>query len=232
MITRYPERFMPHCLHPNRRMLLAQLTASGAMLLPGIAMAETETVILGGEVTSDGAPVRRISRQRFQLKAGPAGAVIRQRRQVFYLDPETEAEFSRDDASSTVVLAAGGLLSVLGPLAGGTTRIITPNAVGAIRGTTTYIAWQAKEQRSYACCCYGGVDLVNSRGGSQALRTDYHQAVILPESGGIEPAPYPAPLNHFDDDIAALEGLAGRQPRWQLPGGEMQFFAPRPLPLG
>jgi len=41
-----------------------------------------------------------------------------------------------------------------------------------------------------------------------------------------QPAPYDAPLDHYDDDIAALEAHAGCEPRWVLPGGKMNFFAP------
>ncbi len=49
-------------------------------------------------------------------------------------------------------------------------------------------------------------------------------------SGGTQPAPYDAPLDHYDDDIAALEAHAGREARWVLPGGKMNYFAPRSAP--
>ena len=58
-------------------------------------------------------------------------------------------------------------------------------------------------------------------------RTNYN-AVILPPRSGKQPALYDTPLDHCDDNIAALEAPAGREPRWVLPGGKMNFFAPRP----
>ena len=48
---------------------------------------------------------------------------------------------------------------------------------------------------------------------------------IIPEEGGaIELAPYDQPINLYDDTLVALEGFVSRQPRWNLPNGEMQFL--------
>ena len=40
-----------------------------------------------------------------------------------------------------------------------------------------------------------------------------------------------APLDHYDDDIIALEAHAGQKPRWRLHSRELNFSAPRLLPL-
>ncbi|MEC7983068.1 MAG: hypothetical protein VX047_05820 [Pseudomonadota bacterium] len=121
------------------------------------------------------------------------------------------------------------MLSLFGPRAGKGVSVATPNASGAIRGTTTYIAWQESEARTYICCYYGSVEISNLAGGGQLLDTRYHNAIILPSGGGTEPAPYDRPLDHFEDDIAYLEPQVGREPRWQLPTGEMLFLAPDPV---
>lgn len=218
------------CQHLSRRNMLIAMVVSG---LPLPALADDATQVIGGSITENGDRVTKVTRKKFTLKSGAEGGVIQQRGQLFYLDPATEAEFFREDTGliGSVVIKAGGVLSAFGPSSGSGARIITPNAVGSIRGTTTYFAWQEAEQRTYVCCCYGGVDLENGKGGGENLRTSYHTAVVLPSGGGVETAPYSVPLNHYDDDIVKLEEKAGRSPRWQLPDGKMHFFAPRPVPL-
>ena len=207
---------------------------AGAVLMPHQVLAQNDAVgVIGGDVSVQKQTDIGTGRQKFKLDIGASGGVVNTKDQIFYLDPETEAEFfSEDDGLvSNIVLKAGGVLSLFGEKSGQGVEIKTFNAVGAIRGTTTYFAWQAQENRTYVCCCYGGVDLSNGQGGQKTLNTTYHTAVILPASGGVESAPYDKPLSHYDDDIVALERKAGRKPRWQLPNGQLNFFAPRPVPL-
>ena len=207
---------------------------AGAVLMPHQVLAQNDAVgVIGGDVSIQKQTDIGTGRQKFKLDIGASGGVVNTKDQIFYLDPETEAEFfSEDDGLvSNIVLKAGGVLSLFGEKSGQGVEIKTFNAVGAIRGTTTYFAWQAQENRTYVCCCYGGVDLSNGQGGQKTLNTTYHTAVILPASGGVESAPYDKPLSHYDDDIVALERKAGRKPRWQLPNGQLNFFAPRPVPL-
>ena len=220
------------CSHVNRRSILFGM--AGAFLLPHQVLAQNNGVnIIGGAVNIQKQSDAGTGRQKFKLDSGVLGGVVKTKDQVFYLDPETEADFYRDDDGlvSNIVLKAGGVLSLFGEKSGQGVEIKTFNAVGAIRGTTTYFAWQAQENRTYVCCCYGGVELSNGKGGGKSLNTSYHTAVILPASGGVEAAPYDKPLNHYDDDIMALEQKAGRKPRWQLPNGQLNFFAPKPVPL-
>ena len=155
--------------------------------------------------------------------------MARSRDQLFYMDEGTDAEFETDaDGRITAIsVVKGGILSLFGPKTGKGTRIISANASASIRGTTTYFAWQEEHKRTYVCCCYGHLDLENNDGGGITLQTTYHNAVILPLGGGTQPAPYDAPLDHYDDDIAALETHAGRESCWVLPGRKMNFFAPR-----
>ena len=200
-------------------------TGIAGWALPALADAR----VVGGRLSLKRDAGGKLLRAKTDGKAG----VLRTSDQLFYLDAESDAEFTTvsDGKVTEILIKAGGVLSLFGPQGTEQTNIITPNAAGAIRGTTTYFAWQAAEKRTYVCCCYGGVDLENGEGGSEKLRTRYHQAVILPQGGGVEAAPYPAPLNHYDDDIAALESLVDRKPRWQLPGDKMNFFAPQPVPV-
>lgn len=195
----------------------------------GAAMAEPQR-LAGKPVLkrrSDGS----LARPGFSATTANESAVVKVGPQVFYMDPRTDVEFAEDDDGlvTEIVIKAGGMLSLFGPRAGKNVSINTPNASGAIRGTTTYVAWQEGEARTYICCCYGSVEIANAAGGGQRLDTRYHNAIILPSEGGTAPAPYDRPLDHFDNDIAYLEEQAGRQPRWQLPGGEMLFFAPDPV---
>ena len=51
---------------------------------------------------------------------------------------------------SEIVIKTGGILSLFGQQSGQNVKIATFNAVGAIRGTTTYFAWQEKKSRPCA----------------------------------------------------------------------------------
>lgn len=216
----------------DRRHLLALLagtTVMGAGILGFSMPSMADAGVVGGGLSLKRGADGKLLRAKTDRSAG----VLRTADQLFYLDADSDADFTTasDGKVTEILIKAGGVLSLFGPSDGKQTRIITPNAAGAIRGTTTYFAWQEAEQRTYVCCCYGGVDLENGDGGGEKLRTSYHNAVILPQGGGVQAAPYSVPLNHYDDDIAALEKLAGREPRWQLPGGKMNFFAPQPVPI-
>lgn len=224
-------------LFKRRELLLGSgatmLLASTALVMPWQAFAEAPDGIIAGPARINGKlqPVGKL--KRFTVKTGSKKAVLKSKNDIFYLDPETEAEFERDEAGvvTDIAISAGGLLSLFDPKRSQRASLKTPNATGSIRGTATYFAYQAAEERSYVCCCYGGVDLVNNAGGDKKMRTNYHTAVVLPKDGGVESAPYSVPLNHYDDDLATLEAAVGRSPRWQLPDEKMHFYAPEKLTL-
>ena len=223
---------MNNCSCSRRRLLGLAGTALAFGVIGGVpGHAKAEPQRLAGKPRlkrrSDGS----LSRPGFSASTSDDSAVLRVGPQIFYLDPRTDAEFAESDDGlvTEIVIKAGGMLSLFGPRAGRGVSVATPNASGAIRGTTAYIAWQEKEARTYICCCYGSVEIANSAGGGQLLDTRYHNAIILPTEGGTAPAPYDRPLDHFDDDIAYLESQVGREPRWRLPTGEMLFLAPDPV---
>lgn len=219
-------------IHSSRRKVILGLSA---FAMPRLVLAQEDQNLsmIGGDADMS-ASTSIGGKTRFTLKAKGQGTVLQARDQIFYLDPQTEAEFYEADTGlvSEIVIKTGGILSLFGQQSGQNVKIATFNAVGAIRGTTTYFAWQEKEKQTYVCCCYGGVDLVTDNNASASLRTHYHNAVVMPENGKIFPAPYDRPLRHFDDDIKILEEKAGRKPNWVLPHGKMNFFAPQPVPLG
>lgn len=209
------------------------LFATTALTSPRQAFSEASDGVISGTARINGKPQPIGDLKSFRVQTGAGKAVIKTKNDIFYLDPETEAEFERadDGAVSNIKIAAGGLLSVFDPNRSQRAAIRTPNATGSIRGTGTYFAYQADEKRTYVCCCYGGVDLANDAGGNQEMRTSYHTAVVLPAGGGIEAAPYSVPLNHYDDDLVTLERQVGREPRWQLPDDKLHFIAPETLAL-
>lgn len=223
---------------PNRRHFFlgagaSLLLASTSLVNPSQAFADADDGIISGTARINGKPQPVGNLKSFKVQTGSEKAVLKTASDIFYLDPETEAEFERasDGGVAQINIAAGGLLSVFDPNRSQRAQIRTPNATGSIRGTGTYFAYQAKEERTYVCCCYGGVDLANDAGGGKEMRTAYHTAVVLPASGGVEPAPYSVPLDHYDDDLVALEARVGREPRWQLPDNKMHFHAPEKLSL-
>lgn len=219
----------------SRRQMVKLAGASG-FLMAGLAVparSEMQHIRLeGGRLQLKRSADGDVIRPGERVVAGAGGAVLRARDQLFYMDEGTDAAFETDQngRATAISVVTGGILSLFGPKTGQGTRITSANASATIRGTTTYFAWQEEHQRTYVCCCYGHLDLENNDGGGITLQTSYHNAVILPPGGGAHPAPYDAPLDHYDDDIAALESHAGRKPRWVLPAGKMNFFAPRPAP--
>ena len=224
------------CVSDCSRRHLVKMAGAAAFVLtnPALpALAETPKLRLeGGRLQLKRSADGKIIRPGERVLTGAGGAVLRSRDQLFYLDEGTDAEFDidKDGRITAISVVTGGILSLFGPKTGKGTKITSANASASIRGTTTYFKWQEEHQRTYVCCCYGHLDLQNSDGGGITLETTYHNAVILPQGGGTQPAPYDAPLDHYDDDIVTLEAHVGRQPRWQLPGGKLNFFAPRSQP--
>ena len=199
-----------------------------AFAIPQTVFAQSGQVeVIGGSVSVDGAKRPTFDASQFKVDIGNEGGVIKAHDQIFYLDPESEAEFYRDESGlvAEIVIKTGGVLSLFGKQSGAGVNIKTTNAVGAVRGTTTYIAWQSDEARTYVCCCYGGVDLSNNSGGGKNLDTTYHTAVILPAGGGVE-------LRLMTSRSTIMMMISSRwknrprEPRWQLPNGQLNFFAP------
>jgi len=108
-------------------------------------------------------------------------------------------------------LVTGALLSVFEP--GGERRLRTATAMIGIRGTGIYL--EAEKMRTYACTCYGEVELVpvDDPREAEVVRTTHHEQPRYIYAKGAPKMVTPAPmLNHADAELEMLEALVGRKP--------------------
>ena len=121
-------------------------------------------------------------------------------------------------------LVTGKLLSVFGR---GQRSIATPTATIGIRGTGIYL--EAETERTYACTCYGVVDLQasNMPAARETVKTTHHEAPRYIYAHGempikmIEAAPV---KNHSDAELIMLEALVGREPPFVGLGKQYQDY--------
>lgn len=193
---------------------------------PKTLLAETATL----SVMAGAAQVQRRAGNVIRVRTGETQAVVGDASNAFLVAPNSHIDFECDETNQFVKvcnLIAGALHSVFEPAFGRERVVKTQHSTIGIRGTAHYVALQEAENRTYSCCCYGAIELVNTASGArESQQTRYHDARIITASGAIEAAPYSAPLNHYDDTLLALEKQLGRQPRWHLPDGKMQFRTP------
>lgn len=122
-------------------------------------------------------------------------------------------------------LVTGKLLSVFGR--GGRRSIATHTATIGIRGTGIYL--EAETERTYACTCYGVVDLQasNMPAARETVKTTHHEAPRYIYAHGempikmIEAAPV---KNHGDAELIMLEALVGREPPFVGSGKQYQDY--------
>lgn len=96
-------------------------------------------------------------------------------------------------------------------------RIVVGDGGAVLRSRSRLFCLDTGTDAEFDTDSNGRISTISVVRGGILLNTSCHNAVILPPGGGTQPAPYDAPLDHYDDDIAALEARAGRTPRWQLP---------------
>lgn len=121
-------------------------------------------------------------------------------------------------------LVTGKLLSVFGR---GQRSIATPTATIGIRGTGVYL--EAEAERTYACTCYGIVDLQarNMPAARETVKTTHHESPRYIYAHGempikmIEAAPV---KNHSDAELIMLEALVGREPPFVGLGKQYQDY--------
>jgi len=107
-------------------------------------------------------------------------------------------------------LVTGALLSVFEP--GGERRLRTATAMIGIRGTGIYL--EAEKMRTYACTCYGEVELVpvDDPREAEVVRTTHHEQPRYIYAKGMPRMMETAPvINHTDAELILLESLVGRQ---------------------
>ena len=220
----------------SRRAFTAGLI--GAMSLPimsSLAFADEAPVrSLAGTLDIEGFKKQVGGNMRFKVVAKDTQTAFAIGGDAFLANEKFEAEFELSETGIVAGLAigAGQVLSVFAPIKGRETALDTPNASASIRGTGCFVDVETDKPKTYICCCYGEVAFQNSTTGEeQVLKNKYHNARFITPEGNFANVPYQAPLHHYDDQLVALEGAVGREPHWQLPDGNMLFFAPTPLSL-
>ena len=124
----------------------------------------------------------------------------------FFLRPGSELRLSpslRDNLVETLRLVTGALGATF--RRGAQRSVVAQTVTIGIRGTGIYV--ETTDEATYACTCFGAVDL-EVAGDSATVRADHHAArwVRRADRRVVE-----APMhNHTDEEISRLERLAGR----------------------
>lgn len=134
-------------------------------------------------------------------------------RDAFMARSNTRIELSEGTGRSVLAglrLVTGALLSVFEP--GRERRIRTATAMIGVRGTGLYV--EAGTKRTYACTCYGEVELVpvDDPKAAEVVRTLHHEQPRYIYAKGMPRMMETAPvINHTDAELVLLESLVGRQ---------------------
>ena len=198
--------------------------ATAAALLPHIAKAGEATKLISGA-----ADIEKIGNV-VTVQGGDSHALMKLGKNAFLVKPQSQISFELDDSGMHVRAAKilkGAVHAAFDPQDKGQRNVLTDFATIAIRGTAHYVEVEAALKRTYSCCCYGHIHVSANQGtAAETQKTTYHDARIITARGDIKPAPYSVPLNHYDDTLVEMERCVNRAPRWVLPGGKLNFFAP------
>ena len=120
-------------------------------------------------------------------------------------------------AVSVLRVLTGGIAAVFGK---GTHRqIVTPTLTAGIRGTGTYTeVFEAQDNRSYFCNCYGTIDM-DAGPDRTVSRSSYHQSFwgeVQPKNGHYLTAANA--INHTDEELEFLAKLVGQRTAWEIEG--------------
>lgn len=131
------------------------------------------------------------------------------------------------DLEESLKLATGKLLSVFGARTGGRTHNVeTSTATIGIRGTGLYV--ESEDDVSYACTCYGKVDIAskNDPASTETVVSLHHDAPrYITRDGNAGTHITPAPMkNHTDEELMLIEQIVGRTPPFS---GVKSYSAPR-----
>ncbi len=200
-------------MNRHRRCFLAHgaLLATGA-LLPLCAAAQWGVVHeLSGEVLLNGRPMLRhhAIEPGQTVSTGADGRVwFSVAGDAFFLRPGSElrlrpATGGRDSVVEALRLVSGALGATFSR--GARRTLITQTVTIGIRGTGIYV--RATPEETYACTCFGAVELSSATGGA------VHETLAGPHvARRVTPAgATAAPLaDHTSEEIARLERLVGR----------------------
>lgn len=208
----------------RRTILLGALAAA----LPNIALSGTNKI----ELLSGNGTIRELKNGRFEIVNNSEHSIAIVGKNAFLVSPGTELNFEIEDGPNGLLLRAmqllsGAVHSAFNPKQLEMRELLVESVVIGIRGTAHYLEIEKDLERVYSCCCYGNIYVrSNVSGKSYTQKTSYHEARVITSKGEIETAPYSVPLNHYDNTLVKLEGLVGRQPKWALPNGKLNFISP------
>ena len=212
----------------SRRAWLARVAGSTTALASGmlymreaLAQGEIKTGIsrLSGDVRLNGKPTQVGAQVRLGdvIETGRGNTVVVMDRDAFMIRADTRFEVgggSSKRAADTFGVLAGKVLSVFVP--GKRATVVTATATMGIRGTGVYV--ECIPDCTYACTCYGSVELNPLADPKQAVTvtTTYHDSPRYVFASAdksirgplIEEAPV---VNHTDAELMLLEGLVGRK---------------------
>jgi hypothetical protein len=199
----------------RRRHFLNQSAVAGACLVLPCVTHGAETAAIKGDVRVNGQrltagrtimPGDNISTaagSMFTFAVGKDAFMMRQLTTIML-------ESQPDSAIVTGLrLVTGALVGVFGS---GMRMVHTGLVVAAIRGTGIYL--ETNTQRTYFCTCYGEVELSSaSVNAKKTVTAQGHAANYVYAGRAADRTIVQAPMmNHRNDELAALERLAGRAP--------------------
>jgi hypothetical protein len=132
------------------------------------------------------------------------------------LRDNSRVQFSgRDNFEESLRLATGKLLSVFGARGPNQSHLVqTSTATIGIRGTGLYV--ESEEDVSYACTCYGNVQIAAMADLSvqeNIIATHHDAPRYIAREGSASNLITPAPMkNHTDEELMLIEQLVGRKP--------------------
>ena len=232
------ERSLEQPLDLQRRQLLRVL-ASGAFLVPGVALMSSCAQTFGQRPAplpsnrsvwraeggfavdgTDGSPETRVMADSVVETDDDGGLVFVVGETAMFARPGTRLRMVPDGAGlrlAAVRVERGAVLTVFPERVH---RIETPLAVIGIRGTGVYAA--VEETRDYVCTCYGIVDLGAKAdpASTEEITSEHHDApryVLAAGASGtrLRPAPF---RDHSDEELLLLEALVGREPPFPVTG--------------
>jgi hypothetical protein len=209
---RYPDRVVND--RARRRFIQHAALAGAAFLLPQPVAAATvaemagEVLVNGRQamrntVIRAGDAIRTGAAASFSFTLGADAFLLRQMTSIV-IEGKADSLFI-----SGLRVVSGAVLGVFGP---GMRSIMTSLVTGAIRGTGVYV--EVAPEQTYFCTCYGNVGLVATDGAKKDVVTNNHAAhVIVAKPGAAGSIAVAAMRDHNNQELAALEKLAGRTPR-------------------
>lgn len=168
-----------------------------------------------------------VGKDEVLVQTGSSQSALRLGKCAFLFAPFSKVKFNVREgfAVKAANLIKGAMHSVFDPNELFERTVSTTHATIGIRGTAHYVELEEDYDRTYSCCCYGHIQ-IRTDDDTVTQRTNYHDARIVDATGKVQGSPYSVPLNHYDDSLVFLEDSVERKPRWSLPNGKMQFFAP------